>query len=99
MRLVNTKMICLPTSELRREHSAAMSTAQFRVAFGKKDEVVHGPDDADVVISVAAGDAHLDPTSLYMQGKLKAQGSTGALFALLQSGEVSAVIQRLASRP
>jgi hypothetical protein len=52
-----------------------------------------------VVISVAASDAHLDPTSLYMQGKLKAQGSTGALFALLQSGEVSAVIQRLASRP
>ena len=78
--------------------------AQFRVTFGKKDEVVHGPDDADVddadvVISVAASDAHLDPTSLYMQGKLKAQGSTGALFALLQSGEVSAVIQRLASRP
>ena len=72
---------------------------QFRVAFGKKDEVVHGPDNADVVISVAAGDAHLDPTSLYMQGKLKAHGSTGALFALLQSGEVSAVIQRLASRP
>ena len=105
MRLVNTKMICLLAFELRHEqHSAAMNTrryehVQFRVAFGKKDEVVHGPDDADVVISVAAGDAHLDPTSLYMQGKLKAQGSTGALFALLQSGEVSAVIQRLASRP
>lgn len=76
----------------------SMNTVQYRVAFGKKDEVVEGPDDADVVISVAAADVQGDPTSLYMQGKLKATGSTGALFALLRSGVVSAVLIRLASR-
>jgi len=76
-----------------------MSAAQYRVVFGKKDEVVEGPDDASLVITVAAADAKSDPTSLYMQGKLKATGSTGELFALLRSGEVSRVIARLASRP
>jgi hypothetical protein len=75
-----------------------MTTVQYRVAFGKKDEVVEGPDDAAVVITVAAADAHGDPTSLYMQGKLKATCSTGALFEVLRSGGVSAVLQRLASR-
>ena len=48
---------------------------------------------------VAAADAKNDPTSLYMQGKLKATGSSGELFTLLRSGEVSRVIARLASRP
>ncbi|MEY3482834.1 MAG: hypothetical protein RLZ40_877 [Actinomycetota bacterium] len=76
-----------------------MSAAQYRVVFGKKDEVVEGPDDASLVITVAAADAKNDPTSLYMQGKLKAAGSSGELFALLRSGEVSRVIARLASRP
>lgn len=76
-----------------------MSAVQYRVAFGKKDEVVEGPDDASLVISVAAADAYGDPTSLYMQGKLKAAGSTGALFALLRAGAISPVLQRLASRP
>ena len=76
-----------------------MSAAQYRVVFGKNDEVVEGPDDASLVITVAAADAKNDPTSLYMQGKLKAAGSSGELFALLRSGEVSRVIARLASRP
>jgi len=76
-----------------------MSAVQYRVAFGKKDEVVEGPEDASLVISVAAADAHGDPTSLFMQGKLKAAGSTGALFALLRAGAISPVLQRLASRP
>ncbi len=76
-----------------------MTTVQYRVAFGKKDEVVEGPDDASLVITVPAAEAHVDPTSLYMQGKLKVSGGSGALFALLQSGEVSPVLQRLASRP
>lgn len=81
--------------------SAASSTqvAQYRVVFGKKDEVVEGPDDAAVVVTVAAADAQHDPTSLYMQGKLKAVGSTGVLFALLRSGELSSAVKRLASRP
>ena len=59
---------------------------------------MEGPDDATLVITVAAADAGGDPTSLYMQGKLKAAGSSGELFALLKSGEVSRVIARLASR-
>jgi hypothetical protein len=75
-----------------------MTTVQYRVAFGKKDEAVEGPDDAALVITVAAADAAGDPTTLYMQGKLKAVGSTGALFELLRSGDVSGVLQRLASR-
>jgi hypothetical protein len=75
-----------------------MSSVQYRVVFGKKDEVVEGPDDATLVITVAAADVSSDPTSLYMQGKLKAAGGSGELFALLKSGEVSRVIARLASR-
>ena len=75
-----------------------MTTVQYRVAFGKKDEAVEGPDDAALVITVAAADAASDPTTLYMQGKLKAVGSTGALFELLRSGDVSGVLKRLASR-
>ena len=74
-------------------------SVQYRVAFGKKDEVVEGPDDADVIVTVAAADAELDPTVAYMQGKLKSTGSTSALFDLLRSGEAQASIKRLASRP
>jgi hypothetical protein len=74
-------------------------TVQYRIAFGKKDEAVEGPDDADVVITVAAVDATIDPTVAFMQGKLKSTGSTAALLELLRSGEAGAVITRLASRP
>ena len=76
-----------------------MTSVQYRVVFGKKDEVVDGPDDAELVVTVAAADAGGEPTSLYMQGKLKASGSSGRLFELLRSGEVSRVLARLASRP
>lgn len=76
-----------------------MGSVQYRVVFGKKDEVVDGPDDASLVITVAASDAAGDPTSLYMQGRLKAAGSSGELFVLLRSGEVSRAVSRLASRP
>ena len=76
-----------------------MSSVQYRVVFGKKDEVVEGPDDATLVITVSAADAAGDPTSLYMQGKLKAVGSSGELFELLRTKEVSRVLARLASRP
>jgi hypothetical protein len=76
-----------------------VSSVQYRVVFGKKDEVVEGPDDAALVITVPAADATGDPTSLYMQGKLKASGASGALFELLRSGELSRVLARLASRP
>ncbi|MGD9997365.1 MAG: hypothetical protein AB7L17_07860 [Ilumatobacteraceae bacterium] len=75
-----------------------MST-QYRVAFGKKDEVVEGDDGADLVVTIAAADAGLEPTVAYMQGKLKAVGSSARLFEVLQSGEAAAAISRLASRP
>ncbi|MEO6122596.1 MAG: hypothetical protein ABIR32_02725 [Ilumatobacteraceae bacterium] len=75
-----------------------MTTVQYRVAFGKKDEAVEGSDGAELVISVAAADVGLDPTVAFMRGKLKSVGSTGALFELLKSGEVSAILQRLGTR-
>jgi hypothetical protein len=74
-------------------------TVQYRVAFGKNDEAVEGPDDADVVVSVPAADAATDPSVAFMQGKLKAVGHTGVLFEVLRSGEAAAVLSRLASRP
>lgn len=72
---------------------------QYRVVFAKRDEVVEGPDDAAVVITIAVEDAALDPTVAYMRGKLKSTGSTGVLLDLLRNGEAGAVISRLASRP
>jgi len=74
-------------------------TVQYRVAFGKNDEAVEGPDDATVVVTLAAADAGLDPAAAYMQGKLKSTGSTAALFEVLRNGEAEAAIKRLASRP
>jgi hypothetical protein len=74
-------------------------SVQYRVAFGKKDEVVEGDDGADVVVTIAAADAGLEPSVAYMQGKLKATGSSARLFEVLQNGEAAAVISRLASRP
>ena len=74
-------------------------TVQYRVSFGKNDEAVEGPDDADVVVTIASSDAGVDPTVAYMQGKLKSTGSTAALFAVMRSGEASEAISRLASRP
>ena len=79
-----------------------MTTAQYRVIVGKKDELVEGPDDADVVVTVPLADAQaegFDPTVAFMQGKLKSTGSTGALFEVLQSGAAGEAISRLASRP
>ena len=74
-------------------------TIQYRVAFSKKDEAIDGPDDADVVVTIAAADAATEPTIAFMQGKLKSTGSTAALFDVLRNGEASAAISRLASRP
>jgi len=74
-------------------------TIQYRVAFGKKDEAVEGPDDAQTVVTVASTDAALDPVVAFMQGRLKSTGSTGELFAALADGSAAAAINRLASRP
>lgn len=79
--------------------SPSSISVQYRVAFGKKDEAVEGPDDATLVVTIAAADAGTDPTVAFMRGKLKSTGPTGPLFELLRSGEAAAAISRLASRP
>jgi hypothetical protein len=78
------------------------STIQYRVIVGKKDEIVDGPDDADLVITVPLVDVvadDFDPAVAYMQGKLKSTGSTGALFTLIRSGAAATALSQLASRP
>lgn len=72
-----------------------MSTVQYRLQLGKKQELVDGPDVADVVVSIDAKDADLDPSVAYMLGKLKAEGSTGALIDELRSGRATAAIAKL----
>ena len=76
-----------------------MASVQYRVVFGKKDEVVEGPDDADLVLTVPAADATTQPEVAFMQGRLKATGNTGALFDLFRSGAAATNLSRLASRP
>ena len=72
---------------------------QYRVSFGKNDEAVDGPADAEVVVTVAAADAALEPAVAFMQGRLKSTGPTGPLFAAFADGSAAAVLSRLASRP
>ncbi len=79
---------------------AAPVSVQYRVAFGKKDEAVEGPDDAALVVTIAAADVGMDPTVAYMRGKLKSTGPTGPLLDLLRSGEAGVALSRVAaSRP
>lgn len=75
-----------------------MASVQYRVKFAKDDEVVRGLDGADVVLSCNSGDACIDPTVAYMQGRLKVVGSTGALFEVLANGEAAKTLRALASR-
>jgi hypothetical protein len=74
-----------------------MASVQYRVAVGKKDERVDGPDDADVVVTIAMVDCALDPTVAYMQGRLKATGHTGVLLDVLKSGAAAEAIAGLAA--
>ena len=74
-----------------------MTAVQYRLALGKKDERVDGPDAADVVVTVAAADAALDPSVAFMLGKLKSTGPTGPLFDELSSGEAARRIAALAA--
>ena len=79
-----------------------MPSVQYRVFVAKSNEIVEGPDDADVVITVPLDDVRdpsFEPTVAYMRGRLKTTGSTGALFEVLRSGEVAAALSRLASQP
>jgi hypothetical protein len=68
-------------------------TVQYHIVLGKKEEIVVGPADADVVVTIAKADCGLDPNVAYMQGRLKAAGHTGVLFAALQSGAAAEVLQ------
>lgn len=68
---------------------------QYRVAFGKNDEAVSGPDDAEVVVTLAAADAVLDPSVAFMYGKLKSTGPTGPLLAAFADGSATAAIAAL----
>ncbi len=74
-------------------------SVQYRVVFAKNDEAVEGPDDAEVVVTVAVADAGLAPTTAFMLGKLKNTGPTGPVLAALRDGSAAAAISRLASRP
>ncbi len=77
-------------------------SVQYRVIVGKKDELVDGPDDADLVVTAPIDEVRadgFDATAAYMRGKLKSTGSTGALFELLKSGEAAAALSRIAGRP
>jgi hypothetical protein len=78
-----------------------MTTVQYRVVVGKKDELVEGPDDADLVLTVPfdivrADD--FDATVAYMQGRLKSAGPTGPLLDMLRDGTAAAELTKLASR-
>lgn len=71
-------------------------TVQYRVLRAKREApLVSGPDDADIVFEVPIADALTDPTVAFMQGRLKPTGNTGAVFALLRSGEVAAQLAQL----
>jgi len=74
------------------------ATIQYRVAKGKKEEIVEGPDDADVVVSVAAADIEMGANVAYMRGKLKAVGHTGVLLRALADGEIDDALSAIASR-
>ncbi|NBN88715.1 MAG: hypothetical protein EBU67_00110 [Actinobacteria bacterium] len=77
---------------------AKESSIQYRVAKSKKEEVVDGPDDAEVVVSIAATDLELGANVAYMRGKLKATGHTGVLLRALASGEIDRGLTAVASR-
>jgi hypothetical protein len=79
-----------------------MTSVQYRLVVGKKDERVEGSDDADLVLTVPLAvvqDVGFDATVAFMQGRLKSAGPTGPLFDLLRSGEAEAALTKLAGRP
>ena len=76
---------------------AASETIRYVVAVSKNEELSEGPPDATVTITVSLDDAlNLDPTTAFMLGRLKTQGSTGALFRALRSGDVTTTLRRIA---
>ena len=77
--------------------AAPRETVRYVVAVSKKEELTEGPPDATVTVTVSLDDAvNLDPTTAFMLGRLKTQGSTGALFRALRSGDVTTTLRRIA---
>lgn len=79
-----------------------MTTVQYHLVIGKKDELIDGPDDADIVVTVpltvATADG-FDATVEFMRGRLKAAGHAGRVLELLKSGVATTDVRRLASQP
>lgn len=75
-----------------------MTSVQYRVVLGKRDEIVHGADDADLVVSIPVELLSVEPAVSFMQGKLKSVGSTGALFQIMASGELATAFAELDQR-
>ncbi len=75
-------------------------SVQYRVAITKKDELVDGPDDADIIVTVphaVATEDRFDATVEFMRGRLKAAGHTGDIFELLRSGSATSAIRAIAN--
>ena len=77
---------------------ATTHSIQYRVAKSKKEEIVEGPDDADVTVTIAVADLTLGANVAYMRGKLKSTGHNGVLLRALASGEIDAALSAIASR-
>jgi hypothetical protein len=77
---------------------AERASIQYRISRGKKQpEIVEGPDDAALVITVPLTDVGMDPAVAYMQGRLKPVGHTGLLFDALADGTIRDALARLAA--
>jgi hypothetical protein len=79
-----------------------VTTVQYRLVIGKKEELVEGPDDAELVLTVPADVVRaddFDATVAFMQGRLKSAGPTGPLLDLLRSGQAAAELTKIAARP
>jgi hypothetical protein len=66
---------------------------QYHIVVGKKDEIVVGPADASVVVTVPKEFCGLEPAVAFMQGRLKAAGDTGVLFDALKSGAAAEALR------
>jgi putative sterol carrier protein len=74
----------------------ARESIRYCVVVSKKEEIVEGPEDATVTVTVSLADAAaIDPTTAFMLGRLKTNGSTGALFRGLRTGEVATTLRRI----
>jgi hypothetical protein len=64
---------------------------QYRLTGAKKEpDLVNGPDDADVVVSLPKELVGTNLTVAFMHGKLKSTGPTGPLLAALRDGDARA---------